>query len=439
MEKSDMPDDMAAGVQALARSFVRQFPGDAARRLEGLPPNDITTVVRAEPPEHAVPLLERLAPNVAAETLATLPVETASVVLGSMDTARAVAVLGWLDNGEREKLLATVDSSLARELRAMAEYPAETAGRLMDPHVLGFRHGTAVETALDRLRRVGRRDVSDVFVIDEEGRLSGRVPLQSLAVAAPTEVLDALATLAPSVTATATEQEVVDLFTERRLTSMPVVDFEGRLIGVIRQSTLVTTAQESAAADIQTMVGASRQERALSPVLFAVRKRLPWLEINLLTAFLAAGVVGLFESTIARFTALAVLMPVVAGQSGNTGAQALAVTMRGLALREIRPRHWPRVTRKEGTVALINGLAVALTTAGGVLLWSRSFGLATVIGVSMVLSMIAAGLSGVLVPVVLTSVGQDPAQSSSIILTTVTDVVGFSSFLGIATLLSGLL
>ena len=166
---------------------------------------------------------------------------------------------------------------------------------------------------------------------------------------------------------------------------------------------------------------------------------LPWLSINLLTAFLAASVVGLFESTIAQFTALAVLLPVVAGQSGNTGAQALAVTMRGLALREIGTSQWVRVARKEVGAGFINGIAIAVLTALGVLVWSASLGLALVIGISMVIAMVAAGFSGVIIPVVLSSLGQDPAQSSSIILTTVTDVVGFFAFLGIATLLSSML
>src|SRR5680860_1132797 len=134
---------------------------------------------------------------------------------------------------------------------------------------------------------------------------------------------------------------------------------------------------------MQTMVGASKDERALSPPGFAIRKRLPWLQINLLTAFLAAFVVGIFEDTIARFTALAVLLPVVAGQSGNTGAQALAVVMRGLALRDIRPSQWLRVTLKEMGVALFNGIAVAVTTCAAVYWWSGSFGLTMVIGVSM--------------------------------------------------------
>jgi magnesium transporter len=208
---------------------------------------------------------------------------------------------------------------------------------------------------------------------------------------------------------------------------------------VIRQAALLSAVEQESSLDIQAMVGVSRDERALSSPGFAVAKRLPWLQINLLTAFLAAAVVGLFEGTIARFTALAVLLPVVAGQSGNAGAQALAVTMRALALREITLRHWRRVVGKEAVVGLANGVAVALTTGLGVYVWSRSGGLVLVCMLAMVISMLAAGLAGALVPVLLRRFGQDPALASSIILTTVTDVVGFFSFLGIATLLAGLL
>jgi magnesium transporter len=232
---------------------------------------------------------------------------------------------------------------------------------------------------------------------------------------------------------------VVEKMQHDAVTDLPVIDFDGRLVGVIRQAKLASAVQQEASLDIQMMVGASRDERALSSATFAVAKRLPWLQINLLTAFLAASVVGLFESTIAKYTALAVLLPVVAGQSGNAGAQALAVTMRGLVLREISLRHWPKVVLKEVSVGLMNGLAVAATTALGVYVWSTSLGLVMVIVAAMVISMVAAGFAGALVPIMLQRFGQDPAQSSSIILTTVTDVVGFFSFLGIATLFSSLL
>jgi magnesium transporter len=242
-----------------------------------------------------------------------------------------------------------------------------------------------------------------------------------------------------TVTAITPRDEVVGLLETHNLADLPVVDIDGRMLGIIYHSTLIQTVQEDATVDMQTMVGASKDERALSTPMFAVRRRLPWLQINLLTAFLAASVVGLFEETITQFTALAVLLPVVAGQSGNAGAQALAVTMRGLALREISLRHWLQVMLKEVQTGFVNGLAIAATCGLGVYFWSGSVGLVVVIAMSMVLAMVAAGFAGALVPIFLTRIGQDPAQSSSIILTTVTDVAGFFSFLGIATLLSGML
>jgi magnesium transporter len=317
-------------------------------------------------------------------------------------------------------------------------YPSDSAGNLMDPQFLSFPPETSVKNALTKLRALKGKRIYDLLVVDGDGKLLGVIPLQKLAVSPANQPLGALYQAQPvSVHDMANRQEVLDLMEQFKVNTLPVVNLNQRVLGIIQQDSLVVTAQEEVSADIQTMVGASKEERALSKSTFAVRKRLPWLQINLLTAFLAAAVVGLFESTIAQFTALAVLLPVVAGQSGNTGAQALAVTMRGLTLREIRVYQWFQVLIKETQVGFINGCAVAATTSFAVFIWSQSTGLAMIIGFSMVLSMIAAGIAGVAVPMILTAMGQDPAQSSSIILTTVTDVVGFFSFLGIATLLAG--
>ncbi len=438
-----MRSDAQLGIARLARTFLRTFPEEAARYLDDLPATDIARVMGAESVRHAVPVMERLEPHLAADVLALLPDGARTSLVAAMEPMRTVAMLPWMETSARETLMRTLEPALGRELRMMAEYPAETAGRLMDPRVLAFKPGTTVQQALARLRakhdhaRVSR--ISEVLLVDEERHLTGSVSIQRLALAEPTAFLDTLVETTGTVQAIDPQEDVVERFSSGRLSHLPVLDFEGRLLGIIRQDTLAQTATEDVAGDMLSMVGASRQERALSPVGFAVRKRLPWLEINLATAFLAASVVGIFEGTIARFTQLAVLLPIVAGQAGNTGAQALAVTMRGLAMREIRIGQWPGVVRKEAGVALVNSLAVALTTAVGVWLWSRSTGLALVIGSSMVLSMVAAGIAGVLVPTALTMIGQDPAQSSSIILTTVTDIVGFASFLGIATLLANML
>ena len=361
-------------------------------------------------------------------------------MLSALDANRAAALLATMESDVQDDLLAQIDSAVAGELRELMRYPSGSAGQMMDPRVTTFRIDATVRDVVRRLRKIRARRVQDVFMVDDSDHLIGSAAIQEVLLATPETRLDSsVRKTPPSVTAFAPREEVLDVLERARARSLPVVDYDGRILGVLRQEEIIAAAEQAATADIVSMVGAGKDERALSPPFLAIRKRLPWLEINLLTAFLAAAVVGIFEGTIARFTALAVLLPVVAGQSGNTGAQALAVTMRGLALREIRLGHWLKVAVKEVIVGGLNGVAVALTTAGAVYMWSRSMGLALVIGVSMILSMTAAGLAGAVIPLILTRLRQDPAQSSSIILTTVTDVVGFFSFLGIATLLAAMI
>ena len=310
----------------------------------------------------------------------------------------------------------------------------------MDTKFFALHGGMSVGQTLAKLRsRKGGR-ISFIKVVDEQNRLCRLVDLRDLALASEDATLEKISVPVPQVVLPTDPRDVVvEKFEETDVQELAVVDLDGRVVGIIRHAQLVDALRDTVSVDMQTMVGASKDERALSSSWFAIRKRMPWLQINLLTAFLAASVVGLFEETIAKFTALAILLPVVAGQSGNAGAQALAVTMRGLALREIRVRQWLRVMRKEINTGFWNGIAIAVTCSIGVYLWSGSFGLVIVLAASMVISMVMAGIAGALVPITLSRLGQDPAVASSIILTTVTDIAGFFSFLGIATLLSGML
>lgn len=428
------------GVRALVERYFQDFPDEAAQKLEGLPAREVASLLASHSPLASGAVLRRLTPGLAAEVLAELDRDAFRGLMQTLEPVRAAALLARLDPEAREKLLALLDSSDAKELRDLMSYPPDTAGGVMDPRVTVFRADATVREALAKLRAQRGRPIADVFVVNGEGRLVGALPLQELAVAEPGLKIQELRLRVPvSVQATSPREEVVEVFARGIGTSVPVVDYDNRPVGVIRHDALVAATQAEATADLATMVGASKDERALSPVWFAVTKRLPWLQINLATAFLASAVVGLFESTIAQYTALAVLLPVVAGQSGNTGAQALAVTMRGLALREVRLRHWWRVGGKELAVGALNGIGVAVVTALAVFWWSDSRGLALVIGTAMVVSMVIASLAGASIPMLLAALGQDPAQSSSIVLTTVTDVMGFFSFLGLATALSGLL
>ena len=435
---------MSAGaetaVAALNLRFLLDYPREAARRIEEMPAREVSEMLAVQPLHAVLPVWHSLATDVEQAVFTELPEQRARELLGEMEPARSAALLNRLEEDEREHYWGLLNAQAAAEIRALMAYQPDSAGQLMDPRVPSFRGELTAQEALARLRRTKWRGLSELYIVDEDGRLDGRVDIQDLALAEPGLMLTRIARkIADAVQDTAPREEVVEKMQQDAVTDLPVIDFDGHLVGVIRQAKLAFAVEQETTLDIQTMVGASRDERALSSAIFSVRKRLPWLQINLLTAFLAASVVGLFESTIAKYTALAVLLPVVAGQSGNAGAQALAVTMRGLVLREISLRHWPKVLIKEVNVGLMNGLAIAATTALGVYVWSRSFGLVLIISAAMVISMVIAGLAGALVPILLQKLGLDIAQSSSIILTTVTDVVGFFSFLGIATLLSFLL
>lgn len=431
-----MSDELVRAADNLNRRFFLDYPIEAAKKIEELPAAEVVEAVTRLPVKVIVPAVRELTPDTASRLLKVLPDRISDDLLSELPPPEAVRILGHFSNEERQARLARVGDAIRKDLETLMLYPSETAGRLMNTTVRTFRRDAEVGDVLKRLRKSGMKTARSLFIIDDEQRLTGKVSLHDAALAPPDEKLAALETpIAASVRAIDSLQQVSAAFESRDVLDLPVVNLDGVFLGAVTHDDLAETIQKDATAGLQTMVGASKEERALSSPLFTVKKRMPWLQINLVTAFMAAAVVGIFESTIAQVTALAVLLPVVAGQSGNTGAQALAVTMRGLALREITTRQWAKVLRKEVIAGLLNGVAIAFTCGIGVFIWSQSLGLVAVIMSSMVLAMIAAGFAGALIPVILTRLGQDPATSSSIILTTVTDIAGFFAFLGIATLM----
>lgn len=420
--------------------FLKNYPGDAARIFSDFSLGERHAYLDSLPAENAGEILSMMNPDDAAEILETLDAKIFPEIIEGLNIFLAARLISRFKPELIQQRLGTLSAGKARQLNELIQYPSTCAAFIMDTRVTSFKRETTVNEALERLRTLKDRKLYQVFLTDEEGHLTHTISVQDIAISDPDTILTDLSDgPSVSISALAPREEVVQLLEEKRLINLPVVDINNILLGVIRNSALMDAAKADVAQDVQALFGAGREERALSKVTFAVRKRLPWLQINLATAFLAASVVAIFEDTISKITVLAVFLPVVAGQSGNTGSQALAVTMRGLALREISVSQWFVVARKEILVGVINGVAVAITTSLVVFFWASSFGLSIVIGVSMILSMAIAGLSGALIPMILQSLGQDPASSSSIILTTVTDIVGFLSFLGLATLLASVL
>lgn len=424
----------------LFRRFVESHPKDAAKALEEFDAAEAAKTIEKLPSHLGSLLLERLAPQKAGAILEKLGSIRTRELLGAIAAKQASFILQHLDMSKREEALAGLPESRSRQLRELIKYPAETAGGMMEPRVASIPSDMNVQSAIGILRKAPRHTLYYLYVTDREGKLVGVLNMRKLLLASPKDSIESLMFRELlSVPVTMDRTGVLTLIRRHRFLALPVVDDEGRLIGVIQHDEALRAGQSEAFEDIQKMVGAGGDERALSPIWTVVKRRLPWLYVNLLTAFAAAAVVGVFEGTIQKVTALAVLLPIVSGQGGNTGAQALAVVMRGIALREILSGTERRVIVKETLAGLFNGLAVAVVTAAAVWVWSRNIGLSFVIGLAMIVNMVAAGLSGAGIPIILKALKRDPAQSSSIFLTTVTDVVGFASFLGFAALFMSLL
>ncbi|MGZ0709193.1 magnesium transporter [Coraliomargarita sp. W4R53] len=427
-------------IDSLNRAFLLNYSIEAAKQIALMLPHEAVYALQDQSSHVLAPVFEKLSPGVAEAILSKLTEVQAVDLLMAMDAAVSTILLSRLDEETREHYFSLMAEPVSKELKALLEYPDDSAGKLMQTKFVAFNKNITVEEAIAQIKIQRVKALHRLYLIGDDMRLCGKVDIQRLALADRTQKLSTLATpIQAMVQALDPKDEVVELLKTHQMDALPVVDIEQRLVGTIQGQGLIDALNEDLVTNMQTMVGVSKDERALSTSWFAVKKRLPWLQVNLLTAFLAAAVVGAFEDTIAKYTALAILLPIAAGQSGNTGAQALAVTMRGLTLREVTVKHWLRITLKELGAGLINGVATAITCGLGVYLWSRSIGLSLIIALAMISSMSIAAVAGALVPMGLKRIGQDPALSSSIILTTVTDIAGFLSFLGIATLLSGML
>ena len=419
----------------LITSYFLDFPMEAALTINNFPVSKILEYLNNMPPEAVVPVFSKLNPEISAAVSRAMDDKLFKEVFTKIDSPLAARVLSRLKKEEIQRKLKLLPALTSREIMDFMSYGSDTAGYIMETEVIVFNPENTVQAVLDRIRKLSDDRLRSIYIIDADGALLGKIPIQTIAISQPGDALRNLYIHAPRVHAMDDREDALNIMEKENLLQVPVTDINNKLLGIIKTDALMSAAKMESTEDVQAMFGAGRQEQALSKVSFAVKNRLPWLQVNLATALLASLIVGLFENTIAQITILATFLPVVAGQSGNTGSQALAVTMRGLALREIRISQWFIIARKELFVGFINGVIIALTTGVIVFFWSSSLGIAIVIAISMVVSMMMAGFSGAGIPMALKAIGQDPATSSSIILTTVTDITGFFSFLGLATLL----
>ena len=402
--------------------------------------------------DEARAVLQQLPAGKAAGALAEMEEENLPELLGAFDSARlaeilqhvapadAADLLQQLSPGLRRDVLVNLPANLADGVRSLLRYPEDTAGGIMSNRFIALREDMTVEQARDLLReRVQEErteDIAYLYVTNREQRLVGIVSLRDLVFRrAERPMSEILNRDVKFVRVTDDQEELARKFEHYHYLGLPVLDADGRLVGVVRASDALEVARKEATEDMQLMVGLSGEERAQTPWHQSIRWRLPWLYVNLATAFLAAFVVGLFEDTIAKWTALAIFLPIVAGQGGNAGMQTLTVIIRDMALGEMTVGDGRRALVKEIILGLLNGLAIGLVVGLIGWWWKGSVTLGLVAGAAMLLNQLAAAASGVLIPLGLKSLRLDPALASSIFLTTVTDVAGFFFFLGLATIL----
>jgi magnesium transporter len=385
----------------------------------------------------------RQAPEEAVELLATRSDETIVEVLQNVSPSTAQDILEEFPEERKKEILAAAPLETSRQWSVNLTFPEGSVGRLMDPPVGVFRPSATVAETVGELREMVKEAfITYGFVTDASGRLVGVVVMRDLLLARPEQRLEELMlrspfSLHPETPLMVAMREVLN----RHYPVYPVCDPQGRLIGLVRGHVLFEEQAFEISAQPGAMVGVEKEERLSTPWTRSLLFRHPWLQLNLLTAFLAAAVVGAFQDTIDKLVVLAVFLPVLAGQSGNTGCQALAVTLRGLTLGELRSGRERALVMKEALLGLLNGALVGVTAGIGMFVVARLQSnpsaplLAFVVFVAMTASCVVSGLSGALIPLTLKRLGADPATASSIFLTTATDVASMGLFLSLATVL----
>jgi len=434
-KKPDLAELLRAGrMDEFVKAALQLEPADLADVLSSLDDDERLTAVRALPPEvSGDALIEMPEEEHAEDTLAALGPEQAADIVEEMSDDDAADILQELDPEEQERILSEVEDRT--DVDRLLAYDEESAGGLMTSHVVTVLDTATAGEAIEEIRRQAEEmeGFYQVFVVDPERHLVGILPLRDLVTSPPTRsVREFMEAADISVTPDRDQEEVARLMARYNVPSVPVVDSAGVLLGRVTFDDVIDVVEAETTEDLLQFGGVSADEELSAPWTDAVRSRLPWLYVNLLTAFAAASVVLVFSNAIQELKWLAVFMPIIAGMGGNAGTQALAVSVRRIALGQVQAGQEIRIVGKEMLVGLFNGFANAMVAGGiGWIAAGPQFG--GVVALAMMLNLAVAGFAGAFVPLLLDRLRIDPAIASSVFVTTFTDMCGFFLLLGMAT------
>jgi magnesium transporter len=423
----------------LVNLLHKQHPADLAQVFSDLGEKDRQTafsLLVERNSKLAMEALSELGPEGGAALLADRSAEEIARLLHDLPSDDAATIIDNLPEPLSAAVLELIEKRPGDEVGELLEYDEQTAGRIMNPKVFALSEDMTAGEAIIMLQ--GSRDVEMVFylyIVDSRRHLVGVVSLRRLLlVPPPTPLKRIMTTDLTSVRTDTDQEEVARLVASYNLLAIPVVDEENKLVGVITVDDVIDVIKDEATEDVYRLAGVAGDDRVFSTANESLRKRVPWLQVNLVTAFLAASVVALFQNTIEAASALAVFMPVVAGMGGNAATQTLTVIVRGIALGELTWANTRKALVKEAIVGLGNGFACGAVAALVVWVWKGDPWLGGIIMAAMVLNMFVAATAGTLIPLTLRALKIDPALASSVFITTLTDVFGFASFLGLGTL-----
>ncbi len=432
-------DILASGAVREASRLLRSLaPAEIAHLLESLPPAEREIVWNLVDEEHDGQILLLVTEEVRANLIRHMDPDELLAATANLDLDDLADLVQQMPSAITSEILQALDDQRRKRLEAVLSYPEDTAGGLMNTDTVTVRPEVTLDVVLRYLRRLGEsvpRDTDKLFVVNRDDSYLGILPLSQLVSRAPEDtVAEAMSLAMQPIPAETSKTEVARRFEAHDMLSGPVVDSEGRLLGRITIDDVVDVIREEGEHQFMGGAGLSEEEDMFAPVLASTRRRAVWLGINLATAFLASWVIGQFEETLSKVVALAVLMPIVASMGGIAGSQTLTLAIRGIALGQLSAKNARALLIKELAVSSLNSMIWAVVVALIAGLWFHSVGIAILIAAAITINLLFAAVTGALLPLMLERIGIDPALAGSVLLTTVTDVVGFLAFLGLATL-----
>lgn len=412
-------------------------PSDIAHLLESTPPKERSILWRLVDKDLEGEILQYLSDEVRTDFLSKLNPQELISITEDFETDDLADVLQQLPEKVIQEVLDSMDSQDRHRIEAVLSYAEDTAGGLMNTDTITIRPDISIDVVLRYLRR--HRSLPEMtdklIVVNRKDEFIGTLPITTMLVSSPTStVREVMNTDAVTISVNTPETEVANLFERRDLVSAPVLSSDGRLLGRVTIDDVVDVIRDDADHSLMSMAGLDEDDDTFTPIIKTAKRRAVWLGINLITAFIASGVIGLFEATIEKVVALAVLMPIVASMGGIAGSQALTLVIRSMAVGQISRNNLGWLLNREFIVGILNGALWALVVAGAAIVWFNDLTIGVIIALALLINLIVAAVAGTMLPVLLRARNIDPALAGGVILTTITDVVGFLSFLGLATI-----